>query len=387
MIDTKIENKWDCMGCSACYSVCPKSCIDMEADNEGFKYPKVDYTRCVKCSSCIDVCPIISTKYSIKSDINAYASISADEDVRKNSSSGGIFSLIAEQLINVEGVVFGAEFDNQFQVRHSYVERNEEISKFRGSKYIQSDMRDSYKEAKRFLENGRKVLFTGTPCQIAGLKNYLQVDYEYLYCQDIICQGVPSPLVWNKYLKSRIKKNGKDSKIKSITLRSKEKSWLNYEILIEFESGYIYNSMKNNDSFIKVFMKYLSIRPSCFFCKFKGSNRCSDITLGDFWGIQNIAPSLNDDKGTSLVLINTSKGKELFSFISKSIINEEVEFIDSIKNNPMYSHSVNLNERRDSFFSDLYNIEFDSLVGKYCKKSLIVSMIRKLKILLKDSLS
>ncbi|MCG8540748.1 MAG: Coenzyme F420 hydrogenase/dehydrogenase, beta subunit C-terminal domain [Clostridia bacterium] len=379
MIDLQIKNKKDCMGCSACYNICPQKCVAMNIDKEGFEYPKVDNERCINCGLCIKVCPIIN---KIETDLNyirTYACINKNENIRLKSSSGGIFTLIAEQLLSQGGIVFGSGFNTYFKVEHSYIEKYEELEKFRGSKYVQSKIGYTYKQAKDFLDKGKQVLFTGTPCQIVGLKSYLEKEYDNLFCQDIICQGVPSSLVWKYYLDCRIRKDGKGEQIKKISFRVKDTDWQNYKMCIMFQSKYSYLQNKNNDNFMKTFMNFLSIRPSCFECAFKGKKRKSDITLADFWGVQNIKISFIDNKGTSLVLVNTDKGNILFERIKKSIKYQKVKFQDSIKYNPMYNKCIPNNSLRNSFFCELQNVDFDLLVKKYTKEPILKILLSKLK--------
>jgi coenzyme F420-reducing hydrogenase beta subunit len=380
MIDITIKNKKDCMACFACYNICQQNAISMNSDNEGFSYPKVDYNKCIKCELCIKVCPTINNVKVYQKDVKAYACINKDDSIRLRSSSGGIFTLISERILNRRGVVFGAGFDKDFKVVHSYIEKDADIKKLRGSKYVQSKIEDTYKQAKDFLEKGKEVFFTGTPCQIAGLKRYLAKNYDNLLCQDIICQGVPSPLVWESYLKCRIKSQGGYQPTK-ITFRSKDESWKQYKMKIHFESGDSYQKSKNEDNFLKSFMNFISIRPSCFECKFKGENRESDLTLGDFWGIQNIEPSMNDNKGTSLVLINNIKGQKILNEIRDKMIYKEVNFTDAIKSNPMYIKSIPSNnyDLRNSFFKDLQSSNFDTVAKKYLKEPMLIILKRKAK--------
>lgn len=379
MIDAKIKK--NCTGCYACYNICPQNCISMANDNEGFWYPKVDSDKCVKCNLCINVCPIITKAEIQKNDIKAYACINKNESIRLESSSGGFFTLLAEHILDKGGIVFGARFDDDFSVVHGYAETKEELKNFRGSKYVQSKIGDAYKQVQSFLEEGREVLFTGTPCQIAGLKRYLNEDYVNLICQDVICQGVPSPLVWQSYLKCRIEGEGKGSQIKNISFRSKDESWKRYKIKIHFESGEVYQKSKSNDNYLKAFMKFLSIRPSCFECNFKGEGRESDITLADFWGIEKIEPTMNDDKGTSLILINTLKGQKILDELKEKIIYQEVRFIDSVKSNPMYYKSIPSNNynSRSNFLKELRSSDFDTVAKKYLKEPISSVLFGKLK--------
>lgn len=314
-----------CSGCRACEKLCPTKAIKMEPDYRGFLYPTVDYDKCIKCKKCINSCSI-NNKENIKEKL-AYAAYNKDEKTRINSSSGGIFTLLAENIIEKGGIVFGAAFANDFTVEHILVQDKKDLEKLRTSKYVQSDTKNSYVEAEKFLKQGKLVYYSGTPCQIEGLKAYLQKEYDNLILQDIICHGVPSPKVWKEYLKS------KNNKIKKVNFRSKEKTtWDDYQIEITYE-GYKEYANHNDDIFMKLFLENLILRDSCYSCKFKKENRESDLTLADFWGISKIDKSMDDNKGTSLVILNSSKGKKIFEEISNKIIKKEVNFKDAIKNN------------------------------------------------------
>ena len=358
----KIIEKKDCMGCYACFNICPQNAITMQEDEKGFKYPIIDKEKCIKCGLCKKVCPVINQTI-IKNTPQAYAIINKDNYVRETSSSGGCFSLIAEYIIENGGVVFGATFDENWRVKHTWIENIEKIKMFRGSKYLQSTIGDTYKRAKEFLDKGRKVLFTGTPCQIEGLKSYLRKDYDNLYTQDIICHGVPSPKVHDKYLEYQKNKfNAK--KIKRIEHRNKENGWKEYNVKIEFDNA-IYKEEHNKDLFIQAFLRDTILRDSCYNCHFKKENRMSDITLADFWGIEQVKSSMNDNKGTSLVILNSKKGNEMFDAIKDKIKFEKVNFEDAIKYNPSMIKSANMDKKREEFFKNLNNMRFDKLVQKY----------------------
>lgn len=380
MIDKKIKNKSDCSGCYACVNVCPLNCISMEADETGFWYPKVSYNKCIKCKQCIDVCPIINNKIFVNNP-KSYACFNKDDKIRMVSSSGGIFSLVAEETIKNKGIVFGAGFDKDFNIVHSYVENKKDLYKFRGSKYVQSKVGDTFKDAKKFLDSGKQVLFTGTPCQIEGLKFYLKKDYDNLICMDNICHGVPSPKVWKKYVDYR--ENKVNSKVKRVNFRNKAESWKEFSIDFKFLDDSTYNSKHFDDLFMKAFLSDICLRPSCYDCSFKGINRISDITLADFWGIQNIFPDMDDDKGTSLIFVNTEKGNKIFNKIKKNIKYSEVNINEAIKYNSAAIKSVEKNPNREKFFNDLDNLEFDKLINKYCKPKFLVRLKRKVVFILK----
>lgn len=372
MINKTLSNMKDCTGCHACTNICPKKCIFMKDDNEGFLYPIVDYNICIKCKRCVNVCPINNNIKSYNTPI-AYACYNKDENIRLNSSSGGIFSLLAEKMIDRGGVVFGAVFNDNFEVEHKYIETKENIELLRGSKYVQSKIGTSYRQVKDFLESGREVLFSGTPCQIAGLKNYLVKAYSNLLTVDLICHGVPSPYVWQKYIKFRENKAG--SEISKITFRNKKMGWRQYSVSFLFTNNTEYNKIYSNDLYMTAFLKNISLRPSCYNCRFKTLNRPSDITLADFWGVQNIFPEIDDDKGASLIFINSQLGEKIYSEILDNIVYKEVDILDAVKYNSAAKKSPLPHINREKFINDINIYTFDKLVNKYCKDRISIKLI------------
>jgi len=348
----------------------------MTSNAEGFWYPKVDYDKCVKCGKCVDVCPVVN-KIMLDNSPCAYACINKDESIRLGSSSGGVFTLLAEHVVADGGAVFGAGFSKVFEVEHSFVETKEEIERFRGSKYVQSKIGDTYKQAKDFLEQGRKVLFTGTPCQIGGLKSFLGRLYENLFCMDLICHGVPSPAVWKKYVEYREEKVG--FPIQRISFRMKNEGWKRYSVSFLFEDNAEYQQTLDKDLYMQAYLKNICLRPSCYACNFKTLHRQSDITLADFWGIQNVLPEMDDDKGTSLVFVNSANGKSMFDQIKDKILYKEVNINKVVSYNLSAIKSVEQNPKRKKFFEELYKLSFDKLVNKYCSDNIIVRAKRKAK--------
>lgn len=384
MID--IQDKSKCCGCYACYSICPTNAIKMERDEKGFEYPVVIKEKCINCGLCEKACPILKNNINDKNNNFpiAYACKNKNEEIRLKSSSGGIFTLIAKSIIDLGGIVFGAGFDEKYNVVHSYITNESEISRFRGSKYVQSTIGNMYKKAKEFLDEGKYVLFTGTPCQIEGLKTYLKKEYDKLYTQDIICHGVPSPKVWNKYINEMNRKY--DGNIKEINFRKKDiKGWNLYQLSMKYDNDE-YLQIHKNDPYMQAFLRDAILRESCYNCKFKKKNRISDITLADFWGIKNIKPELDDDKGTSLVIINSQKGQELMDKIKKLIEVEKVNFEEAIKYNPSMLNSVQMPSGRDKFFENLdKDIEISELVSQYATlPNRIQRILRKIKKLIVD---
>lgn len=379
----EIKEKLKCSGCHACYNICKNNAITMKEDEKGFKYPIIDREKCVDCKLCEKVCPILNNK-TIRNEPKAYACYNKDEKIRLESSSGGMFSLIAAEILKRNGVVFGASFNNEFMVEHTFIEDMEELYKFRGSKYVQSTIGNTYKKVKEKLNENRYVLFTGTPCQVEGLLTYLGKSYDKLYTQDIICHGVPSPKVWRKYLQYRNKNDGE--KPVDINFRNKDNGWKLFNLKFKYKNKE-YKKDQTKDKFMQSFLRNVCLRDSCYDCKFKKMNRLSDITLADFWGIQSVRPELYDNKGTSLVIINSEKGKELFESIEKEIIKEEVDINEAIIGNPSMIKSVNKDKNREKFFENLDKLEFDVLVNKYTTKpSIIARVISKFKRIVKSVL-
>jgi coenzyme F420-reducing hydrogenase beta subunit len=342
----EIRKKEDCCGCHACVQKCPKQCITMQEDEEGFLYPKVNEELCINCGLCEKVCPVINQSEPRK-PLKVYAAKNPNEEIRMKSSSGGIFTMLAERTINNGGVVFGARFNDQWEVIHDYTETIEGIAPFRGSKYVQSTIGNNYQIAEQFLKKGREVLFTGTPCQIAGLNKYLQKNYDNLITVNVVCQGVPSPLIWREYLE-QIKQN---DEIKYISFRDKSRGWKSYSIKYVFGDSIIYHKA-TNDNYLFGFRNCIFLRPSCHLCPSKLGKCYSDITLGDYWGIYAFYSKYDDDKGVSLVLVNSDKGMNFISDICTQFV--ETSLNQANYGNPMIKNSAPLTQNRKHFW-DLYS--------------------------------
>ena len=374
----KFEQKHDCCGCEACKQICPKGCITMQVDEEGFCYPEVDSTACIDCGLCERACPVLipSTKESLGIP-TAYAAVVNDEKLREKSSSGGIFTLLAEETLKTGGVVFGAAFTEDFRaVYHCSIENCADLDKLRGSKYLQSRIGDTYIQVKQVLDTGRQVLFTGTPCQVEGLKAFLRKDYDNLFCMDIICHGVPSPLVWAKYVSLKEQEAG--SAVTQISFRHKRYGWKKFAIMMIFLNAGEYVCWHGDDPFMKVFLQNLCLRPSCYQCKFKKENRVSDITVADFWGIENVRPEMDDGKGTSLVVVHSPKGAAILKEISQRMRIQEADYIAAIQDNPSMVQSVKKPQNRDCFMQEVCKKSFLSLEKKYTRRPISTrDIIRK----------
>jgi NADPH:quinone reductase len=378
-----IIDKSKCCGCTACVQCCPKQCIVLKEDNEGFLYPEVNIEQCINCNLCTKVCPVIypfKEKYPQKT----YACINPNNEIRINSSSGGIFSLIAEKVIQNNGIVFGAIFDSQWQVIHSYTKDINSLYKFQGSKYVQSFIGDSYQKIKLLLENNTIVLFVGTPCQVSGLLHYLRKDYHNLITVDFSCHGVASPKVWSLYLNELCSKHCIEiHNIKHINFRDKQYSWTKFCFSIKYFNSKnnlieTFLEIHNNNIFMKGFLSNLYLRPSCYKCPTKNGRSQSDITIADYWGIQNIFPEMNDEKGVSLVLINTEKGKSFFP-ITQTIFRES-----NYENARQYNEGLKgcaiTPENRESFFAKIDNSKsIISLVQKLYKPNIKKRIQRRIK--------
>lgn len=363
----QLDKKQTCTGCHACAAKCPKQCIKMISDTEGFCYPQINEEECIDCGLCEKVCPVITPiKFADTFKPVAYACYNTDEKTRLASSSGGVFTLMAEAILKQGGVVFGAGFDEGFNVCHQCVENTKDLDKLRMSKYVQSKIGDTYKEAEAFLKAGRMVLFTGTPCQIGGLKASLGKLYDHLITQDIICHGVPSPMVWEAYLAFRKKSDG-GCAARRIAFRRKDFGWKRFSVSISYGNDTEYRQDLTQDLFMKGFLKDLYLRPSCHACAFKSVKRHSDITLADLWGIENVAPEMFDDKGTSLVLIQSEKGKALFKSIEKNLVCQGVDLDEALKYNPAAIRPAPIPKNREAFYNRFGKEPFDKIIHDLTK--------------------
>ncbi len=370
-----IKQKKDCCGCNACLQRCPKQCITMQPDNEGFLYPIVDTAICIDCGLCEKVCPVINQAEPLQ-PIKVYATYNKNEEIRFQSSSGGIFTLLAEEIIKKGGVVFGVKFNEDWMPEFGYTETVEGIAPFHGSKYVQAFVGNAYKTTETFLKLGREVLFSGTPCQIAGLKRYLRKEYENLLTVDFICHGVPSPKVWNMYLNETYSKllktrtdgknsvgsaNGGTSKscIEAISFRSKISGWKKFSFLLKLnfpnsdgKNTSVFAETLDKNIYMRAFLSDIILRPSCYDCPTKQGKSHSDITIADFWGIDKIDPTLNDDKGISAVIYNTQKGKITYNNVCGTI-NKEFDFENIKSYNIAFYCSSKEHRKRKYFFTIL----------------------------------
>lgn len=367
-----LTDKKKCCGCSACMNACPVHCITMSEDKEGFRYPVIDYDKCLNCGKCERVCPVINVEPEVKFEQKAYLIRNLDEQILKESTSGGAFTAIAKVIIDAGGVVFGAAFDENYEVHHTFVENYSDLKIFRNSKYVQSDIEDTYNTAKKFLDDGRKVLFSGTPCQVEGFWHFLGKEYSNLILIDVVCHAAPSPLMWRKY---RIYKS-QHKKISGATFRDKNKYGYQYsQLRMKYDNGEICDIGVESDPYMRAFFSDLSDRPSCYNCQFKKRYRVSDITIWDCFDVYLIDKSFDDNKGVTRALIHTQKG----NCIIKSICNCKIREIDpdlAVKNVHELVESVKENQNRAVFFDDLEKLKFDEVVYKWFPDSIKVKIER-----------
>ena len=337
-----------CCGCSACVNVCPKQCLAMMADGEGFLYPILtDSNSCIDCNLCDKVCFVLHPS-DTKEPIECIGVKNRNEIVREQSSSGGLFTALAEFVINNGGVVFGARFDDSWQVVIDYVENMAGLGAFRGSKYVQARVENSYQIAKAFLDSGRNVLYSGTYCQIAGLHSFLRKDYSNLISVDVVCHSVPSPLVWERYL-SEISSN---NEIMSVNFRDKSTGWTNYgyNLCVSLKNGIRYN-IPASAEYMKCLTMNISTRPACSNCMARYGRSCSDISIGDYWGLWDIQPEYDDNKGVSIVLIYTDKLKSLIGSMNLDVT--KVSIMEACKYNSGLTKSTPKHSSRQKFFKEI----------------------------------
>lgn len=345
-----LQNREQCCGCEACVHKCPVQCIYFKEDEEGFFYPLINNKKCIECGLCVSVCPFHKPFNSCIPQ-KTFAAINEDEAVRKSSSSGGAFSSLANSVLAENGAVFGAMFDENWNVVHGFIENHDELSKLRGSKYVQSRIGKCYEVTERFLKDKRRVLFSGTPCQIAALKKFLGKDYNNLVTVDFICHGVPSPKLWRWYL-DLVKKRGS---IVDINFRNKDDGWKRFNFAVDYvQNNVSVRAFHRENPYMIAFLDDMSLRPSCNNCQAKAGRSHSDITLADFWNVDKVVDRIDDDKGVSLLLGNTAKGLMLLES-ARDLECHEVDFANAIQFNKAWEESYPMSPNRERFFSSYHN--------------------------------
>lgn len=362
----------DCTGCGACYNVCPKDAIEMKLDDEGFLCPVIDEEKCVDCGLCYKSCAVVFPKYE-NNEPKCYAVMAADDELRKKSSSGGMFGIIADYILKNKGYVSGAVYNKDFSVKHILINDRKDLEALRRSKYLQSDTNTIYKQIKEKLKKTSvPILFCGTPCQVAGLKSFLGKKYENLFTVDLVCHGVPSHFVLKKYLEEK----ARNREIESVNFRNKETFGWSTSVFIKFKNGEVYNKYYNDDSYYKAFAFAFANRESCGRCIFNKLPRQGDITIADFWGVDKYKKEFDDRKGTSLVFLNNSIGEKVFKKLIPAMKLCEEAPIEHAKkfNGNIYKSSVNSPDRK-RFFKLLKHHSFEKSFDYASNKKFDVGMI------------
>jgi len=382
-----IKNNIDCCGCNACGDVCAHGAITFKTDIEGFWYPVVDETKCVDCRLCERVCPELHIGELKKNDNNppvTVAAINKNMAVRWDCTSGGAFSALAEVMYEQGGYVSGAVYDENFLVHNFVSDKPEDLSRLRSSKYLQSNAEGLYVRIRELLRNGKKVLACGTPCQMAALRLFLHKDYDNLVIVDFICRGVNSPKVYRKYLDSLERKYG--GKVVYVKAKNKELGWRNLTRKVVFDNGKVYYGVKMDDNFRRGYHTNVFCRPSCYTCQYKGFPRIADITIADYWGIEKINKNLDNNIGTSMILLNSKKGENFFGQVKDKIEWEYTTFESILPGNVALTKPIEPAKiDRRQFFEDLDKGTFDEVVSKYfpLKTNADLSFRQKLKGILK----
>lgn len=356
--------KHTCTGCGACSAICPKHCIALTEDSFGFPTPMVDLDTCIHCNLCEKACPVLNSDNDSKNaltPIKIYASRNQNNDVSKKSSSGGIFSVFAEYVLNNGGAVYGVSLNPELSAEHIKIESTEELYRIQGSKYLQSYAAKSYPHVKNDLTAGKTVLFSGTPCQIAALRQFLLKSYSNLICIEVVCHGVPSNKVFREYVKGLERKY--KSTVLTVNFRDKSHGWHDNSIMFKFRNGRTFGQRGKDNLYSLGYVNNLFVRDSCTDCKFKAFKSGSDITLGDMWGIESIDPSYDIANGVSMVSINSPAGESLFNKI-KNQITETIEVTYQMvqQHNSCICQSVKEHPKRYSLLRNLNQVPIDQLI-------------------------
>ncbi len=366
------EKKEECFGCEACAQCCPVSAIIMQEDEEGFRYPKVDDAKCISCGKCVKICPCYDLPKPFKEEKLAFGGYHTDISVKAESTSGGAFTAIVDGWCDENYVIFGA-IAKELKVYHGFITDKTELYKFRKSKYSQSNIGDSFKQVKSFLKDGKKVLFSGTPCQIAGLRNYLgNTDIQALLTVEVICEGVPTPHFMQRYAEYIKKKHGADIEFldyRHKNMRKKSGKW-DFEVMnTVLKNGKSFKKDRWFNPFWSVWLNHLMSRPGCYNCKFTNTDRVADISLGDLWGVHLYCPELyGRNGGASLIVCNSKKGKEALEAAKPYLFGHELSFETALKYQSPMRTSISYNPNREQFMQDVKNLDYRSLSKKWAKK-------------------
>lgn len=358
------DKKDECCGCTACKSICPTKAIEMISDEEGFLYPLINQNFCIDCGLCKKVCAFqkLNDESNRFETSAVYAAKHKDDVVRMSSTSGGAFTAISDYVFNQEGVVYGVAFDEEMNVIHQIANTKEEREKLKGSKYVQSDLKNTYVDIKKLLEDGIIVLFTGTPCQTAGLSSFLAgINTERLILCDIVCHGTPSPLMWSNHIKNLQNREG--SRVVNYYCRHKVKGWHAHNEMVVFKNGKKEYKSSRSQKHKLLFYSHNILRPACHNCKYTNLIRPSDITLADFWGIEKTMLNFDDNKGISLILVNTLKGKDVFNKVKENLIYKKSNTKACLQ--PQLQYPSPKSERRIQFWNDYNSKGYEYIAKKY----------------------
>ena len=376
MMNDKLNYK-KCTLCQACVNICPKKCITLELFNEEFNYPVIDKEKCINCDLCENVCPVLNPIEEVKPLKLIYAAMNLNEKERINSSSGGVFTSLANNIIENGGVVCGAAFNKNFYVNHIIIDNKEELRKLRGSKYVQSNTNGVFIEIKKQLLHNKQVLFSGCPCQVAGLKKFLGKEYDKLYTVDFICHGIPSQNTFNKYIELLQEKY--KSNIIEFLFRDKTKGWHTFSVKVKFENGKEYINFATEDMYMRGFLTNIYCKPSCHSCEFRNFRSGSDITLADYWGSEIEEKNIDDNKGLSIVIVNSNKGKILKQNIENNVFFKDTDYNRAIQHNQSLLKSSPVNINREKFLTMAQSNRYHRGFNKFCKEKYHMIVMRKLR--------
>ena len=374
--ETKIKE--DCTGCEACFNICPTTALSMKSDDEGFRYPIIDEEKCIHCALCSKVC---GTKtLHLQSGLNlAFGGYSFDDEDLLYSTSGAAFFAILKSWWKPGSLIFGTCSTNVFEASHECATTPNDAKAFRGSKYTQSTIGHTYRKVKCALSQGKPVLFSGTPCAVAGLQSFLgEIDTSNLLTVEVICEGVPTPLFIEKMISNLSRTKFGKEQITSMSYRDKKRDRWDFEVMSFSSTSKSYSIDRWFNPFWSIWLNHLMSRPSCYVCPFATAERGADITLGDLWGVHLYCPNLyNDNKGTSLLICNTSKGLETLGKASSYMYLKELPYQEAIKYQAPLRRPVSNNPRREEFFEDLRTMPFDPLCKKWAKRPSFKLLISK----------
>ena len=373
--------KAHCFGCEACAQVCRVGAIRMSEDEEGFRYPEIDQSKCIHCGKCRKVCPAGNVSLQGRDPLSAWGGYALDETIRAESTSGGLFSILADAWCDADSIVFGAMSDG-LRVRHSHRRYGDGIGPFRKSKYLQSEMGTSYRDAKKFLDSGSKVLFSGTPCQIAGFRTFLgEKEYPNLLSVEVVCEGVPTPHYITRFAEWLGRK--KNSEVKSIDYRFKDGRRWDFEVMqasLDNSTRGIFKWKQDRwfNPFWSIWLQHLMSRPSCYECPFATKARFADITLGDLWGVHLYCPELyGRNGGASVVFCNTTKGCGVLARAMPKIFGHDLSLETAIRYQGPMRNRIASNARRTECIADIRKMPFEDFVGKYAKRPTFKLLFQK----------